>query len=130
MTERRMELKEDKCRLCEIHGSATADHRCAEHMHYHAAAMSSNAAIAYKASLELLFAHVADIHTLMLKIIADKYGHSVEEMLLTVQSNPEWNNLYLHPTLKALTYFELPPAKQEEESTTLPTKLTLKRRKK
>ena len=107
MTSREMELSDEKCRLCEIHGSP-ADHKCTEHMHYHAAAMSSSAATAYKASLDLIFAHVADIHTLMLKIIADKYGHSVEEMLATVMEAPEWNNMYLHPTLKAMTYFELP----------------------
>ena len=127
-----MELSEEKCRLCEIHGAA-ADHRCAEHMHFHAAAMSSNAATAYKASLELIFAHVADIHTLMLKIIADKYGHSVEYMLATVKEAPEWNNLYLHPVLKALTYFELPPAPAPapapvEEAK--PPQLTIRRRKK
>ncbi len=114
-----MELTDEACRLCRIHAAAgrsdlPADHKCAEHMHFHAAAMSSSAATAYKASLELIFAHVADIHTLMLKIIAEKYGHSVEEMLETVRSDEEWNSIYLHPTLKALTYFEVPEEKPKK----------------
>ena len=56
----------------------------------------------------------------MLNIIAAKYGHSVEEMIKTVMECPEWNNLYLHPTLKALTYFPLP---MEEK------KITIRRKK-
>ena len=120
MTSRKMELSDEKCRLCEIHGSPS-DHVCAEHMHYHSAAMSSSSATAYRASLDLIFAHVADIHTLMLKIIATKYGHSVEEMLETVTNDPEWKNIYLHPVLKTMTYFELPPK---------PEKMIVKRKKK
>jgi len=113
MTSREMELSNSACRLCQIHASAgrstlPGDHKCAEHMHYHAAAMGSSAATAYKASLELIFAHVADIHMLMLKIIADKYGHSVEEMLETVRENEEWNSIYLHPVLKSMIYFPVP----------------------
>ncbi len=125
-----MDISEEACRLCRIHAFAgrsdlPAAHKCAEHMHFHAVAMSSSAATAYKASLELMFAHVADIHTLMLKIIATKYGHSVEEMLETVRSDEEWNSIYLHPTLKALTYFEVP-----EEETGKPKKMRLIRKKK
>ena len=107
MSQRKIEFTDEKCRLCELHGSSM-DHGCADHMHYHASQMSSDAAFAYRASLDLIFAHVADIHTAMLNIIAAKYGHSVEEMIKTVMECPEWNNLYLHPTLKALTYFPLP----------------------
>ncbi len=129
MTSREMDLSEDSCRLCKIHKAVDRsmlpeDHKCAEHMHYHAAAMSSSAATAYKASLELIFAHVADIHILMLKIIADKYGHSMEEMIKTVMEDEEWNSIYLHPTLKTLTYFPLP---NKEE---VPTKMTIRRKKK
>ncbi len=128
MTSREMELTDDACYLCKIHASAgrstlAADHKCADHMHYHAAAMSSSAATAYKASLELIFAHVADIHMLMLKIIADKYGHSVEDMIETVRENEDWKSIYLHPTLKTLTYFPIP------ESPPLPvTKMIVKRK--
>lgn len=128
MAQRKMELSDEKCRLCEIHGF-TADHKCTEHMHYHAAAMSSSAATAYRASLDLIFAHVADIHTLMLKIIADKYGHSIEEMLATVMADPEWKNIYLHPILKTMTYFELPPVPSTEEKV-LPEKMIVRRKKK
>ncbi len=128
MTSREMELTDEGCYLCKIHASAgrsdlPADHKCADHMHYHAAAMSSSAATAYKASLELIFAHVADIHMLMLKIIAEKYGHSVEDMIETVRENEEWKSIYLHPTLKTLTYFPIP------ESPPLPaTKMIVKRK--
>ncbi len=127
MTSREMELTDEGCHLCKIHASAgrsmlSADHKCADHMHYHAAAMSSSAATAYKASLELIFAHVADIHTLMLKIIAEKYGHSVEDMIETVRENEEWKSIYLHPTLKTLTYFPIP------ESPLPGTKMIVKRK--
>lgn len=126
MTSREMEFSDEACRLCKIHASngrssLPADHKCADHMHYHAAEMSSDASVAYKASLELIFAHVADMHTLMLKIIADKYGHSVEDMLATVMNHEEWNDIYLHPVLRSLTYFPVPADNK-------PMKIVVKRR--
>ncbi len=120
MTSREMEFTDEACSLCKIHSAAgrstlQADHKCAEHMHYHAAAMKSSAAISYKASFELIFAHVADIHMLMLKIIAEKYGHSVEDMIETVRENEEWNSIYLHPVLKSMIYFPLPEVEETKK---------------
>lgn len=96
---RQLELDETPCALC------ADSHTCKEHMHAHISLIDKSADAAYKASLELIFAHVADIHMTILSILSKEYGHSVEEMLATVTNHPDWKSIYLHPVLKSLVYF-------------------------
>lgn len=115
---RSMKLDETACRICseiiEEQRSKADDpsqilgpeHGCIDHMHYHARTLEESADECYKASLELIFSHVADIHMVILKILSEKYGHSVEDMLATVMKHKEWKNIYLHPVLKSLIYFD------------------------
>lgn len=104
---REMALDSEPCKLCALIATdKEPDHTCKEHIHYHAKTMETSADACYKASLELIFAHVADIHMIILKVLSTKYGHSIEEMLETVTQSPEWKNIYLHPVLKTLVYFE------------------------
>ncbi len=107
---REMLLDSDQCKICsmiaEENGTEEPTHTCKEHIHYHAKTLDKSADACYKASLELIFAHVADIHMIILKVLSAKYGHSVEEMLDTVMTSPEWKNIYLHPALKTLIYFD------------------------
>ncbi len=128
---RSMKLDETACRICSAiieEQREKADdpsqilgpeHGCIDHMHYHARALEESADECYKASLELIFSHVADIHMVILKILSEKYGHSVEDMLGTVTKHKEWKNIYLHPVLKSLIYFDhldnKPSAVLEEE---------------
>ncbi len=122
---RSMKLDETACRICsaiiEEQREKAEDpsqilgpeHGCIDHMHYHARTLEESADECYKASLELIFSHVSDIHMIILKILSEKYGHSVEDMLGTVMKHKEWKNIYLHPVLKSLMYFD--PLNKEEE---------------
>ena len=123
---REMALDSEPCKLCTLiveaeEESPPPDHTCKEHIHYHAKTMETSADACYKASLELIFAHVADIHMIILKVLSAKYGHSIEEMLNTVTQSPEWKNIYLHPVLKTLVYFENLTTPDEPEKATTHT---------
>ncbi len=106
---RTLTLDDSPCGLCAITHPDETLHSCKEHMHYHVSALKDDAAIAFKASLSLIFAHIADIHMVMLNTLSNHYGHSVEEMLEVVRHDPDWENIYLHPTLKRMVYFEPVP---------------------
>jgi hypothetical protein len=117
---RKLTLDDSPCRLCtDAHPEETL-HSCKEHMHYHARALKDDAAIAYKTSLSLIFAHVADIHMVMLNALSKRYGHDVSDMLNTVMEDPDWKNIYLHPVLKRMVYFE-PQEEKESEAESQPT---------
>ncbi len=117
---REMILDKEPCKICSM-ASGSPIHTCKEHMHYHARTLETSADACYKASLEMIFAHVADIHMIILKVLSDKYGHSINEMLGTIMESSEWNNIYLHPVLKSMVYFEQEKEKEKEKEPMLPT---------
>ncbi len=106
IVQRQLTLDDGPCRLCTDAHPGEILHSCKEHMHYHARALKDDAAVAYKASLSLIFAHITDIHMILLNVLSKHYGHSVEDMLNTVMEDPDWKEIYLHPTLKRLVFFE------------------------
>ncbi len=61
---------------------------------------------AYSASLHMLFKHVADVHLLMVEIIAEKYKLDADEIIQTVQNDQRMKELPINPTLESLTYIE------------------------
>jgi hypothetical protein len=61
---------------------------------------------ALSACLHLVFQHTADVYTTMIEIIAEKYGHSSEEMLSAVMEDERFKNIMLNPVLKGLDYFK------------------------
>ena len=61
---------------------------------------------AYAASLHLIFKHVADFHTAMLEIIAEKYGHDVDEMVKVVQEDSRIKDMVVNPVIAGLTIIE------------------------
>jgi hypothetical protein len=71
--------------------------------HYHKKACEEDPKIAYKASLQLIFAHMADFHIYILDCIARRYGHTRDELVDTIRGSPGWNTLYIHPVLKEFT---------------------------
>lgn len=71
--------------------------------HYHKKRCREDPAVAYKASLQMIFAHMADFHMYVLDCIAKKYGHTPEDLVNTIKESPEWKTLYVHPTLHQFT---------------------------
>lgn len=57
---------------------------------------------AYAASLHLVFKHVADFHMAMLEIIAEKYGHDVDELVKVVQEDGRIKDMTVHPVIAGL----------------------------
>jgi hypothetical protein len=57
---------------------------------------------AYAASLHLVFKHVADFHTAMLEIIAEKYGHDVDEMVNVIHEDSRMKDMTVHPVISGL----------------------------
>ena len=122
---RTLTVDDGPCPLCVNAYPGETLHTCKEHMHFHAQELKESSLNAYKASLSMLFAHVADIHMVIMKIISRQYGHSVDDMLRVVLSDPDWTNLYLHPTLKRMVYFdidraEIPAPAQGEHASSEP----------
>jgi hypothetical protein len=75
---------------------------------------------AFSACLHLIFQHTADVYQTMLQIVAEKYGHSVEEMMEAVSQDERFKNMMINPVLKGLDYFDkgdlekvIPPTPQE-----------------
>lgn len=135
---RTLTVDDGPCPLCINAYPGEVLHTCKEHIHFHAQELKDDAANAYKASLSMLFAHVADIHMVIMKIISRQYGHSVDDMLRVVLNDPDWTNIYLHPTLKRMVYFDVDRAEipapascgspdKEEEPPAKPVKIKRKK---
>jgi hypothetical protein len=59
-------------------------------------------------------AHAGECFTTMVKIIADKYGHPVEEMVAAVQADERWTSMMLGPILEKLTCVEASAAEPKK----------------
>jgi hypothetical protein len=77
---------------------------------------------AFSACLHLIFQHTADVYETMLQIVAEKYGHSVEEMMEAVSQDERFKNMMINPVLKGLDYFDkddlakvVPPPQEHKE---------------
>jgi hypothetical protein len=60
---------------------------------------------AFKAAMEILFAHSADVFTCIVDIIAEKYELEVDDIMKTIVSHPKYNGLSIHPVIRSLSYF-------------------------
>lgn len=61
---------------------------------------------AFGASLHLIFQHVADIHILMLTILSETYGHSIDDMVAHIHGDPRYMNMLVNPLLTGMGYVE------------------------
>jgi hypothetical protein len=61
---------------------------------------------AFKAVVDVLNAHSADMFHVILRVISNKYGHSFDDMLDTITSSNEYANLQTNPLLQSLSYFD------------------------
>jgi hypothetical protein len=58
---------------------------------------------ALRASLLMLFKHVADVHVTLVEIVAEKFGHSVDEVMNAITEDPRWQNMLVDPLVTDLT---------------------------
>lgn len=61
--------------------------------------------IAFKAAMEVLFAHTADVFSCIVDIIADKYELNADDIMETVVNHPKYTSLTVHPVINSLSYF-------------------------
>ena len=61
--------------------------------------------IAFKAAMEVLFAHTADVFSCIVDIIADKYELDANQIIETVINHPKYTSLSVHPVINSLSYF-------------------------
>jgi hypothetical protein len=60
---------------------------------------------AYAVTLNLLFKHIADFHTNMIAIIAEKYNLDAAEMIGAVCEDPRYQQMLQHPVIESMGYF-------------------------
>lgn len=58
------------------------------------------------AAIHALNCHMADMFLILVSILADKYGHSVDELIGAIKADERWTEAQVHPLVKSLTYFE------------------------
>jgi hypothetical protein len=84
--------------------------------------LTTSAKKAFKTSLTMLMAHVADFHMVALTTLSKKYGHSVDEMVQTIMESPECNSIVQHPVLRDLETELSPESIPKELQTRKPQK--------
>lgn len=60
---------------------------------------------AYAASLHLVLKHTADFHVLMVEVLCDKYGLSVDDVIGTIREDPRILAMTTDPVLEAMGHF-------------------------
>lgn len=60
----------------------------------------------YKATLDVVLAHVADFYEVMLTVMCEKYGIPVEEALTAVMESPQMKGMMLSPEFRGLSYVD------------------------
>ena len=65
-----------------------------------------NPSSAMRACLDVFLSHSVDFFAIMLDIIADKYGHSKDEMTDVIRKDPRFQNMSVNPMIHSLGYFE------------------------
>lgn len=58
---------------------------------------------ALKATLLMMFKHVADVHVTIVEIIAEKYGLNPEEIHSAITSDSRWTEMLNNPLITDLT---------------------------
>lgn len=60
----------------------------------------------YKATLDIVLAHVADFYEVMLTVMCEKYGIPVDEALTAVMESPQMKEMMLSPEFRGLSYVD------------------------
>lgn len=56
-----------------------------------------------RASLLMLFKHVADIHVSVVEIVADKFKIPIEDLHKAITDDPRWQQMFVNPLITDLT---------------------------
>jgi hypothetical protein len=56
-----------------------------------------------RVSLLMLMKHVSDVHVTVMEIIAEKFGHSVEDLHNAIVEDPRWEKILQDPLITDLT---------------------------
>ena len=72
--------------------------------------LRGDAGSAFRAATIAVMAHTGECFTTMVKIIAEKYGHPVEEMIAAVKADDRWTSMVLSPIVDKLTSVPAVPA--------------------
>jgi hypothetical protein len=59
--------------------------------------------------VQLVSAHTADVLLAIMKILSERYGHSINEMMDVVRTNPQFHAIQVHPIMTA-EFFNNPAA--------------------
>ncbi len=60
----------------------------------------------YKATLDIVLAHVADFYEVMLTVMCEKYGIPVDEALAAVMESPQMKEMIVSPEFRGLSYVD------------------------
>jgi len=82
---------------------------------------------AYAATLHMILKHTADVYLTIVDIIAEKYGHSAEEMTETILAHPKFSEMYTNPMIHDLGYVESKAPTEEQKRLEAKAKLKAKR---
>jgi hypothetical protein len=58
---------------------------------------------ALRASLLMLFKHVADVHVTVVEIVAEKFHLKVDDIHQAIQDDPRWADMLVNPLITDLT---------------------------
>lgn len=58
---------------------------------------------ALRASLLMLFKHVADVHVTLVEIVAEKFDLNVDDIMNAVTDDPRWQTMLVDPLITDLT---------------------------
>lgn len=77
---------------------------------------------ALRATLLMLFKHVADVHVTIVEILAEKYNLKVDEIHEAITTDPRWTEMLTNPLISDLTasvqeQTKKPPKRKIEIST-------------
>jgi len=74
---------------------------------------------ALRASLLMLFKHVADVHITLVEIVAEKFHLKVDDIMNAVTDDPRWQTMLVDPLITDLTATatknSVPPKKKKPE---------------
>jgi hypothetical protein len=69
---------------------------------------------ALKVLLQTTLQHMADFQIMMLSIVSEKYGHSIEELIQVVQEDPRFTSMTVDPLLHSLAKEQEVPLKTKK----------------
>ena len=86
---------------CLVNNGSTEDYKQSPYVSYRIE--STNHAVA--ASLHIMLKHMADMHSLILEVMSEKYNIPYDDMVDALHKDARIQNMVVQPTVHALNYF-------------------------